>query len=184
MCTQLRRRIDSRMHACRAVHGCTGSGRTRWITDGITNGQAGRQAHFSRHPRLDPPNETCPTQVPGTPRLHLILVFERRAANDAGIDRRDLRAWQAPAVLECWSAGVLECWSAGVLECCSARVLECWSAGVLECCSAAVLECCSAAVLQCCSLILHSDAGYCVPSYHPPCRQRVCLHEGEFVLAE
>ena len=33
-------------------------------------------------------------QVPGTPRLHLVLLFERNAANDADVDRRDLHAFE------------------------------------------------------------------------------------------
>ena len=37
--------------------------------------------------------------MPGPLYLHLILVFERRTANDAGIDRRDLSAWQATLTL-------------------------------------------------------------------------------------
>ena len=39
---------------------------------------------------LTPPHP----QVPGTPRLHLVLLFERDAANDADVDGRDLHAFE------------------------------------------------------------------------------------------
>jgi len=44
-----------------------------------------------RHPSIP---LTHPCQVPGTPRLHLVLLFERDAANDADVDGRDLHAFE------------------------------------------------------------------------------------------